>query len=134
MLRRLILLAGIGLVFGTAGCAIRPAGPRGPAADEIEEACTIDLESERLPILEQIAYRRDLSQNDQLYLVNAVCHGGFGGKQSAALVALIENPVCTEKTREHISARLRFVMYSTERRAVVKALAAVDENPEDSEQ
>lgn len=112
-----------------AGCAVRPSGPRGPASAAIEAAVTIDLETERLPVLKKIAGRRDLSQNDQLYLVNAVCHGGFGGDQADALVTLIENPVCTQETREYIAKKLRFVMFSSERRRVVEALADHEQPP-----
>lgn len=112
-----------------AGCAVRPSGPRGPASAAIEAAVTIDLETERLPVLKRIAARRDLSQNDQLYLVNAVCHGGFGGDQADALVTLIENPVCTQETREYIAKKLRFVMFSSERRHVVEALADHEQPP-----
>lgn len=124
-------LCGLCLLLLLAGaCAVRPRGSRGPAAAAIDAAVTIDLETERLPVLQRIAERRDLSQNDQLYLVNAICHAGFGGAQSKALIALIDNPVCTPQTRDHISAKLRFVMYSNERRHVVEALIAHDEqNP-----
>lgn len=114
------------------GCYVfRPLGPRGPASAAIEAASTIDLEPERLPVLEGIARRRDLSQNDQLYLVNAICHGGFGGQQAEALITLIDNPVCTQQTREYIAGRLRFVMYSVERRRVVEALIGHEEKESD---
>jgi hypothetical protein len=125
--RTLILTAALFTL--TAGCAIRPHGPRGPASAAIEAAVTIDLESERLPVLQRIAHRRDLSQNDQLYLVNGICHGGFGGDQADALIALIDNPVCTQQTREYIANKLRFVMFSSERRRVVEALIEEPDQP-----
>lgn len=115
------VVAGLAVLV-VSGCAVRPAGPRGPAADAIDAAVTVELENERLPMLRAIARRADLSQNDQEYLVNAVCHGGFGGTQADTLITLLDNPVCTEKTRRYMADRLRFVTYSTERRRVAEAL------------
>lgn len=106
----------------TAGCVMRPKEATGPAADAIEAALTVNLSSERLILLERIARRDDLSQVDQIYLVDAICHGGIGGEQADALITLINNPLCTAETRRCIASRLRHVYYSVERRRVAEAL------------
>ncbi len=121
----LVLLAG---AMTGAGCVTRPKEAKGPAADAIEAALTVNLSSERLILLERIAGRDDLSQVDQIYLVNAICHGGIGGEQADALITLINNPRCTTQTRRHIASKLRHVYYSTERRRVAEALTDAAEN------
>ncbi|MCK4343579.1 MAG: hypothetical protein KAY37_17845 [Phycisphaerae bacterium] len=115
-----LLLAAALMLSG--GCVVHPKGTCGPACPAIEAATTIGLASERLPVLERIAAQENLSEHEQTYLVNAVCHGGFSGDQADALITLIKNPCCTHETRQYISKKLRFIMFSNDRRRVVEAL------------
>lgn len=119
---RLELALGVGLV-ALSGCYVpRPRGATGPNADAIEAANSVDLESERLPLLKDIARRRNLTQAEQIYLVDSICHAGFGGEQGPAMIALLENPCCTEMTRKHVAKKLRFIMFSDQRRSVAEVL------------
>lgn len=113
---------GLAALLASAGCVVRPKEANGPAADAIEAATTIQLSSERLEVLERIADRDDLSEPEQIYLVNAICFGGFGGQQADALITLIRNPLCTSATRQHITKHLRSVAFSSERKRVAEAL------------
>lgn len=123
-------LLAAGLVLVTSGCVMRPRDATGPAADAIEAALAIDFDKERLPLLRRIAARPDLTPPTQLYLVDAICHGGFGGAQADALIALIENSDCTPAARKRIAGKLRSVRFSTDRRRVVEALI---EQPPDTQ-
>ena len=119
---RAMAVAALGLMALT-GCYVpRPRDAKGVNADAIEAANSVDLESERLPLLEGLAQRRDLTQSEQIYLVDSICHAGFGGQQGPAMIALLENPACTQKTRKHIAKKLRFIMFSDQRGAVAEAL------------
>ena len=124
--RRLVTFA---LPLLTAGCVVHPRGPHGPACAAIDAATQVELSSHRLELLTRIAQRPELSQHEQTYLVNAICFGGIGGEHADALIALIQNPCCTAETRRQISANLRMVAYSSERRRVAEALAAADAKP-----
>lgn len=119
---QLVAVAGTLLLLVAPGCVTRPRDATGPAADAVEAALSIDFDSERLPLLKRIADRPDLTPATQLYLVDAICHGGFGGAQADALITLIENPVCTPAARQRIAGKLRTVRFSNERRRVAEAL------------
>lgn len=118
------LLAGGGGLL--TGCVIHPSGTCGPSCDDIEVAAQIDLSSHRLAALRSIAARKYLSDHEQIYLVNAILHGGVGGEHANALITLINNPVCEAETRKYIAQRLRFVTYSSERRRISEALVRAD--------
>ncbi len=111
------------LVAPLTGCAFHPPGPHGPACSVIESATVVEMSSERLRMLRQVATRPQLSQHEQTYLVSAIVHGGLGGDQADPLIVLIENPVCTEQTRKQIADELRWVAYSAERKRIADALA-----------
>jgi hypothetical protein len=116
----------------TTGCVAHPPGPHGPSCAGIEAASSIEMESQRLEILQKIAYRRNLSEHEQTYLVNAILWGGLGGEQADVLIALIQNPVCTDSTRRYIANQLRFVTYSTERKRVADVLSELAADKDDS--
>jgi hypothetical protein len=78
-----------------------------------------------MDVLVRVACRSDLSPPVQIYLVDAVVDTGFGGDQGSVLIALIENPVCTEETRKHIAKRLGSITFSLDRKRVADALADV---------
>jgi hypothetical protein len=117
---------------GFAGCHVpRPRDATGPNADAIEAANAIDLETERVPLLQKIARRTSLSQVEQIYLVNSIYYRGLGGPQAEALITLLNNPVCTQETRQHIADHLNMVTFSNQRRRVAEALieTAAPEEP-----
>lgn len=123
-----LLAAGAALVAG-GGCVVHPRGTCGPACAAIEAATTVELESERMELLQRVAAREKLSQHEQTYLVNAICFGGLGGPQADALITLIGNPCCTAETRRYIARNLRFVTYSAERKRVAEALGREPGDP-----
>jgi len=119
---RMVVLGLLVLMIVT-GCAMRPKGTPGPACPAIDAAVTIDQPSERLEMLEEIATRRDLSENDQIYLVNAICGSGFSAGRANALVALLENPCCVEPAWEHVREKLKVTrLLGSDKRRVIDAL------------
>jgi hypothetical protein len=117
------VLVGVTLVAAVTGCPPRPRGLVGPNADSIEAATTIDYPSERLKLLTKIAARDNLTPAEQIYLADAICTpGGFHRDQAAALVVLIDNPVCEPATRRHILERLRTTRLGRDTTTVVEAL------------
>ncbi len=104
---RLVLCIMLATLSALPACVHPPKGPHGPARDAIEAARAIDHPSERGLLLERIAQRRDLSQTDQIYLVDVICVSGFSSNKADALTALVDNPVCTAQTRKHILKRLK---------------------------
>lgn len=118
-------ISGVTLLALLVGCAVpRPRGVHGPNVDAIESANTITFSADRLALLRKVAQRHDLTQAEQTYLVDSICFSGFGGPQADALVTLIDNPVCTPKTRTQIADRLRAITMGTDRRRVAEALNA----------
>jgi hypothetical protein len=114
-------------VQGVAGCVvIHPSGTCGPSCDDIADAATIALSSQRLDVMNAICARRFLSQHEQYYAVNAIVGGRAGGAQSGPLITLIENPCCTPQTRRYISDRLPLITFSRERRRVAEMLSQTD--------
>lgn len=119
----LLVVAGL----GSPGCVvIHPSGTCGPSCDDIADAATIALSSQRLDVVNAICARRFLSQHEQYYAVNAVVGGRAGGAQSGPLITLIENPCCTPETRRYISDRLPLITFSRERRRVAEMLSQTD--------
>lgn len=120
-------IAGIVTLALLGGCAVpRPRGAQGPNVDAIESANAITFSADRLALLRKVAKHHDLTQVEQTYLVDSICFSGFGGPQADALVTLIDNPVCTPKTRTQIADRLRAVTMGVDRRRVVEALTAAN--------
>lgn len=121
--RMLCSAALLGLMAGlSAGCAPRPRGLDGPNADAIEDATMIEFPSDRLRTLGHIAERGSLSQDEQTYLVDAILAGGFSDDQASALIALIENPVCTGETSKYISKQLHWIRLGAAHDRVADAL------------
>ena len=88
-----VTIAALGIVALT-GCYVpRPRDAKGVNADAIEAANCVDLESERLPLLKGIAKRRNLTQPEQIYLVDSICHAGFGGEQGPAMIGTSCPPI-----------------------------------------
>jgi len=104
---RLMLCITLATLSALPACVQPPEGPAGPGRDAIEAARAIDHPSERGLVLERIAQRSDLSQTDQIYLVDVICVSGFSSNKADALTALVNNPVCTAQTRKHILERLK---------------------------
>lgn len=116
----------IALVAASGCVVIHPPGTCGPSCDDITDAATIALSSQRLDRMNAICARRFLSQHEQYYAVNAIVGGRAGGAQSGPLITLIENPCCTPETRRYISERLPLITFSRERRRVAEALSQAD--------
>lgn len=120
-------IMGVAMLVALSGCAVpRPRGAQGPNVDAIESANTITFSADRLALLRKVAKHHDLTQVEQTYLVDSICFSGFGGPQADALVTLIDNPVCTPKTRTQIADRLRAITMGTDRRRVAEALNAAN--------
>ena len=117
---------GIGALLATGCVVIHPPGTCGPSCDDIADAATVALSSQRLDVMNAIAARRFLSQHEQYYAVNAIVGGRAGGAQSGPLITLIENPCCTPETRRYISDRLPLITFSRERRRVAEVLSQTD--------
>lgn len=118
-------IAGVVTLVLLSGCAVPPPrGAQGPNVEAIETANAITFSADRLTLLRKVAKRHDLTQVEQTYLVDSICFSGFGGPQADALVTLIDNPICTPKTRTQIADRLRAVTLGIDRRRVAEALTA----------
>ena len=123
-------LAGLMLLLGS-GCAVHPKGLCGASCPIIESAThIIEYPSQRLLILKRVAARNDLTQHEQLYLVNAVFMGGYGDDMADALVALIKGPCCTAETRQHIREKIKLArMMGRAERRIVEELEKADAAP-----
>lgn len=104
------------------GCAMRPKNVQGPSVDAIDAAMTIEYPGDRLGVLYRIAQRENLTPSEQIYVVNAICYGGYSSLQADALVALIRNPACRPETHSHIAKKLRTTYLGGEKDRVVHAL------------
>jgi hypothetical protein len=102
-----------------AGCVVAIGGGKGPSRHmtqptahgphcaDIELARSIDLSSQRNQALARIAALTDLTEHEQIFLVDTVTiSDGFSADKTEVLVALAQNPSLTQKARERIAMRI----------------------------
>jgi hypothetical protein len=112
------------VLLATAGCVLHPPGPHGSRCPAIEAATKIGFSDQRNQTLKRIAAGPELSQHEQSYLVNAIVEkGGFSDDVANALIAVIENPGCTDETRTQIARHVQCVGFDDGRQRVAEALA-----------
>jgi hypothetical protein len=114
-------------LFVCASCAapqpvVRPDGTPGPHSVEIEAASTLYWSGHRGEVFEMIAMKPDLTEHDQLFLINAILAGGNSDDQANAIATLVANPCLTPKARRHIIDNLDRIYFSSDRKLVVSAL------------
>ena len=79
----------------------------GPHCADIELARSIKFSAERNQALARIAALPDLTEHEQLFLVDTVTiSDGFSADKTEVLVALAENPGLTQKARERMAIRI----------------------------
>lgn len=101
---------------------VRPDGTPGPNSVEIEAASTLYWSGHRAEVFEMIAMKPNLTEHDQLFLVNAILAGGNSDDQANAIATLVANPCLTPKARRHIIDNLERIYFSSDRKLVVSAL------------
>ncbi len=114
-----------------AGCAVHPRGPHGPRCDEIEATATIRQPTERMKVLRRIAAFEDLTQHEQIYMVNAILSWGFGDDKADAFMILIDNPCCTAETQSYILEKLKYYDLGRAEARVIHRLLDDEEQAED---
>lgn len=102
-------------------------GPHGPQCPAIQTANGIHLSSERAAALRKIAGAPDLSEHEQMFIVDAAMKSGFSTDRADVLVALARNPSTTSKTRSYIAQQAEYSgMFSSDQARVSEALAGPD--------
>ena len=102
-----------------AGCIIAVGHDKGPSRHmtqpsshgthcaDIELARSIEFSAERNQALARIAALPDLTEHEQIFLVDSVTVSeGFSADKTKVLVALAENPSLTQKARERMAMRI----------------------------
>lgn len=116
------------LVFSTSCISFlrdtRPDNLTGRHAAAITAADSISFSDDRTSVLKTLAAKPDLTESEQIYLVNVTTDRGFGEDQADVLVVLAKNPCLTEGARMHLAENLHRVSFSGERERVASALAA----------
>ncbi len=129
---RLVNLLALVLVCCLAACAspvraldhFRSQVGHGPRCAAIEVAATIQFSSDRQAALGGIAALTDLSEHEQLFLVEAtIAGGGFSSDVTAVLVALARNPRLTDAARARLATlQHKASLFSSDRRLLANAL------------
>jgi hypothetical protein len=79
----------------------------GPHCADIELARGIGFSNERNGALARIAAQPDLSEHEQLFLIDATAvPDGFSSDKTKVLVALANNPALTQAARERLAIRV----------------------------
>lgn len=135
---RVLALTGLMLGVGVLpGCIIvaetrEPMYVTAPEAQQtanwasIRAARGIRHSSDRRDALENIAQRSDLTQAEQLALVDAATGSNMHSSDATkVLIAIVNNPATTIDTRNALAANLRRAdLFSSDRKAVTDALIA----------
>ena len=121
-----VAMAGL-MRCGYTGCAPKKPGPRptgepGRYGQEIEVAAQLTWSDHKAESFQMIAMKPDLSEHDQLYLINAILHDGDSDDQAYTLALLVANPCLTDKARHYIVQNLHRIHFSSDRKVVVQAL------------
>jgi len=97
----------------------------GARCSEIAIAAGVDFSSERSGALGSIAARPDITEHEQLFVLDALAAGdGFSSDDTAVLVALARNPALSDATRNELGRRIGdFDLYSSDRVRVATALS-----------
>lgn len=97
----------------------------GTRCSEIAVAAGVDFSAERSDALESIAARGDMTEHEQLFLLDALVAGdGFSGDDTDVLVTLAHNPALADATRNAIAMRIdELDLFSSDRARVAKALS-----------
>ena len=119
---RQVLALGLALALGS-GCIVaigddvvgskrpsphmRKETAHGPHCADIEVARRIEFSDQRSQALARIAAQPDLTEHEQLFLVDTVTVSeGFSSDKTDVLVALADNPALTQAARERIAIRM----------------------------
>lgn len=99
--------------------------PEGHYAPAIRAAGSISISSERTAALSNIAAKNDISEAEQLYLLDVVrVTDGFSGDRKDVLLALLENRATTDRTKKRLAEILPSLgLFSGDAKVVVDALA-----------
>ena len=82
-------------------------GAHGPHCADIELSRSIEFSGPRAEAQERIAVLPELTEHEQLFLVDTVAvDDGFSSDKADVLVALARNPGLTQAARERISLRV----------------------------
>ncbi len=102
--------------------------PHGPNAAAIYAASQDRFSSNRNKIFREIAAKPNLSEHEQIYLIDVtVRQGGFSRDIANVLTTLARNPAITTLARNHLAIQMRRVnLFSSDRRRIAEALARND--------
>ncbi len=97
----------------------------GSRCPDIEVAASVSFSGDRSAALVRIAERQDLSEHEQMFLVDAAVDcGGFSSDVANTLVVLARNPTLTKATRQYISERQHDAgLMSSDTERLARALA-----------
>lgn len=96
----------------------------GPHCADIELARSIEFSTERSQALQRVAALPDLSEHEQLFLVDAATvSDGFSSDKTDVLVALAHNPALTQAARERMAVRVQGAeLFSSDVQRISQAL------------
>ena len=102
-----------------------------PLCSLIAAATDIDFSSERSAVLGEFASRSDLTEHEQIFIMDVVVeHDGFSDDNASVLTTLARNPRLTETARLDVGRRMRHVtMFASDRAEVVRALSETAGTP-----
>jgi hypothetical protein len=108
----LLLLVGCVVAIGggegrSASGHMSQAGAHGPRCADIELARSIEFSGPRCEALARVAALPDLTEHEQLFLVDATAiDDGFSSNKADVLVVLARNPGLTQAARERMAQRV----------------------------
>jgi hypothetical protein len=99
--------------------------PDGRYAPAIYAASSVSFSADRTSTLRDIAAKSDLTEAEQLYLLDVMqVTGGFSGDVKAVLLALLKNQAVSQGAKKRVSELLPSLgLFSGDAKAVADALA-----------
>jgi len=89
----------------------------------IDSAAKLTFSSERTDLLKRVAARSDLTEADQIALIDAACEVGFSEHITAVMLTLARNPAFTAGGRTYMSEHVDCIVFSSQRKQVLDVLA-----------
>lgn len=121
-----MILFALALLTGCVSARLaRLTKPEGRYTPAIFAAASADFSSDRAASLRGIAAKNDLTEAEQLYLIEVLqIAGGFSSDKKEVLLALLSNDAVTAGAKKLLSETLpKFELFSDDTRAVADALA-----------
>jgi hypothetical protein len=99
-------------------------GEHGPMCAAIDVASSISFSDDRAEALREIAVQTDLSEHEQMFLIDATVEaGGFSSDTVEVLITLAANPSLTPEARTHLGRRQHELsLFPSDRKRLATAL------------